>query len=119
MRYWWGAQISALLLGVMLPMGRTQSPPPAGNSPITLDDAIRLAEANEPTFAAALAENRAVALERKDAKAGLLPSVDFHNQFLFTESNHTRSTASQGSPSHRFQCLSQTTRCMSTPARVL
>lgn len=99
MRYWWSAQISALLLGVMLPMGRTQSPPPAANSPITLDDAIRLAEANEPTFAAALAENRAVALERKDAKAGLLPSVDFHNQFLFTESNHTRSTASQSSPS--------------------
>ena len=99
MRSHWAAQISALLLGVMLPMGRTQSPPPASNSSITLDDAIRLAEANEPAFAAALAENRAVTLERKDAKAALLPSVDFHNQFLFTESNHTRSTASQGSPS--------------------
>lgn len=99
MRSHWGAPISALLLVVMLPMGRTQSPPPTGNSPITLDDAIRLAEANEPTFAAAFAESRAVALERKDAKAGLLPSVDFHNQFLFTESNHTRSTSSPGSPS--------------------
>jgi outer membrane protein TolC len=99
MHYRRGAQISTLLLGLMLPMGRTQSPPPPGNSPISLDDAIRLAEANEPTFAAALAENRAVTLERKDAKAGLLPSVDFHNQFLFTQSNHTKSSASQGSSS--------------------
>jgi outer membrane protein TolC len=99
MRSHWAAQISALLLGVMLPMGRTQSPPPTGNSPITLDDAIRLAEANEPTFAAALAENRAVALERRDAKAALLPSVDFHNQYLFTQSNHTRSASTQGTSS--------------------
>jgi outer membrane protein TolC len=91
--------IAALLLGVLAPMGRTQSPMPPNSSPITLDDAIRLAEVNEPTFAAALAENRAVALERRDAEAGLLPSVDFHNQFLYTESNHTKATTTQGSTS--------------------
>ena len=97
MRCHWGTRISALLLGAMLPMGRTQSP--SGAHPITLDEAIHLAEANEPSFAAAFAENRAVALERKDAKAGLLPSIDFHNQFLFTESNHTKSAVSQGTTS--------------------
>ncbi len=63
------------------------APPPA--SAITLDEAIRRAEANEPVFAAAAAERRATALERKDARAGLLPSASFHNQFLFTESNRT------------------------------
>ncbi len=47
-------------------------------------------------FAAAVAESRVTALERKDAKAALLPSVTFHNQYLYTESNHTRSSTSQG-----------------------
>ena len=63
---------------------------------ITLDDAIRLAEANEPSFAAATAESRVTALQRKDAVAGLLPSVTAHNQYLYTESNHMKSTANPG-----------------------
>ena len=64
----------------------------AATSPLSLEDVIRRAEANEPAFAAAAAEGRATALERKDARAGLLPSASFHNQFLFTESNHTHTT---------------------------
>src|ERR1700742_4870968 len=55
--------------------GQTQAAEPRG--PISLDDAIRMAEANEPTFAAALAEGRATALERKDARAALLPSATY------------------------------------------
>src|SRR5260370_13148921 len=69
---------------------------PAPQKTITLDEAIHLAEANEPAFAAAVAESRVTALERKDAKAALLPSVTFHNQYLYTESNHTKSSTSQG-----------------------
>jgi outer membrane protein TolC len=69
---------------------------PVQQNPLTLDDAIHLAEANEPTFAAAAAESRVAALERKDAKAALLPSVTFHNQYLYTESNHTKSSTSAG-----------------------
>lgn len=65
-------------------------------APLTLDDAIRIAQANEPAFAAALAERRATALEEKDAKAGLLPSVTLHNQYLFTQSNRTAATTTQG-----------------------
>ncbi len=68
----------------------------APQKPITLEDAIRLAEANEPSFAAAVAESRATALERKDAKAALLPSVTAHNQYLYTESNHSKSSTAQG-----------------------
>jgi outer membrane protein TolC len=99
MRSRWGAQITLLLLGVIVPAAGTQNLPPTGNSPITLDDAIRLAQANEPTFAAAHAESRAVALERRDAKAALLPSVDFHNQYLFTQSNRTKTATKQGDAS--------------------
>ena len=59
---------------------------------LTLDQVIGRAEANEPAFATAAAERRATSLERKDARAGLLPSATFHNNFLFTESNHTHTT---------------------------
>lgn len=73
-----------------------QVPAAKPSGPISLDEAIRMAEANEPTFAAALAEGRATALERKDAKAALLPSATYHNQYLFTESNRTHATTTQG-----------------------
>lgn len=69
------------------------------NLVITLEEAIHRAEANEPAFAAAVAESRATALERKDAKAALLPSVTYHNQFVFTESNHTQASTTQGGSS--------------------
>lgn len=84
-----------LLVALLDVVGTAQAPPP-GSATLTLDDAIRLAQANEPTFAAAAAESRATALERKDAKAGLLPSVVYHNQYLFTESNHTYAATVEG-----------------------
>lgn len=77
--------------------GQTQTQqPPKPSQPLTLDEAIRLAEANEPTFAAAIAEGRATALERTDARAALLPSVVSHNQYLFTQSNQTAAATTQG-----------------------
>ena len=76
--------------------GSSQSPPSGQAGGLTLDEAIKLAQTNEPAFAAAAAESRAAALERADARAGLLPSVVFHNQYLYTESNHARSTSTQG-----------------------
>lgn len=87
-----GPGIQGLLLGVFL-VRLASGQAPAPQKPVTLEEAIHLAEANEPAFAAAAAESRAAALEGKDAKAALLPSVVAHNQYLFTESNHTRSTA--------------------------
>lgn len=86
-----GPGTAGLLLAVFLVV-RGPAQAPATPKPITLDQAISLAEANEPAFAAAAAESRATALERKDAKAALLPSVSAHNQYLFTESNHVKST---------------------------
>ena len=63
---------------------------------LTLDEAIHRAEANEPAFAAAAAEQKATALERKDARAALLPSATYHNQFLFTQSNKSQAATTQG-----------------------
>jgi outer membrane protein TolC len=83
-----------LLASAQLIFGQSQQIETA--KPLSLDDAIRLAEANEPTFAVALAEGRATALERKDARAGLLPSAIYHNQYVFTQSNRTSAVTTQG-----------------------
>jgi outer membrane protein TolC len=91
-----GLVAACVLFGVFDLGGRAQVPAPKPVTGLSLDDAIRLAESNEPSFAAAVAEGRATALERKDAKAGLLPSVTFHNQYLFTESNRTQAVTTQG-----------------------
>lgn len=83
---------AALLVAAGSLLAGAQSIPPKPDAPLTLDEAIRRAEANEPAYATAAAESRATALERKDARAALLPSAEFHNQYLFTESNHTHTT---------------------------
>ena len=55
---------------------------------ITLDDAIARARANEPTFAAAVAQSRAADLDRFIARAALLPNAVYHNQFIYTQPAH-------------------------------
>lgn len=52
---------------------------------IRLDDAIALARANEPVFAAAVAASRNAELDRSIARAALLPSVSYHNQYIYTQ----------------------------------
>ncbi len=77
----------------------------AGPVTITLDEAIRRAEAIEPMYAAASAESRVSALDRSIARAGLLPSVDYHNQVLYTQANGLQNQAGQGAaaqPAPRF-----------------
>ena len=66
-----------------------QAEAPAGtlNMELTLDQAIARASANEPAFAAASAEKRALALERTNAKAALLPTATYHNQAIYTQAN--------------------------------
>lgn len=86
--------VALLFLSVSSMFAQSQETKPQG--PISLDDAIRMAETNEPTFAAALAESGATALQRKDARAALLPSATYHNQYLFTQSNGTQAATTQG-----------------------
>ncbi len=66
---------------------------PASNAPIslTLEDAIARARANSPQFQAALMQ---LGLAREDsvqARAALLPGVDYNNSFLYTQGNGTAS----------------------------
>jgi len=78
-------------LGLAAASGQTVGSPPAAevktNLVISLDDAIHRAQANEPAFAAAMADSRSAQLDRSIARAGLLPSATFHNQYLFTQGN--------------------------------
>jgi outer membrane protein TolC len=52
---------------------------------ITLDEAVARARANEPNFAAAVAASKNAALDKQIARAGLLPSAGYYNQYLYTE----------------------------------
>jgi outer membrane protein len=63
------------------------APASAAVQQISLDEAIRLAEKNEPVFAAARAQARIAKLDHSVAAASLLPSVTYHNQYLFTQGN--------------------------------
>ena len=61
--------------------------PTVTTTALSLDQAISLARANEPLFAAAEAERRALALDRTNAKTALLPTVIYHNQAIYTQPN--------------------------------
>ena len=85
--------------------GSAQAAAQPASVAITLDEAIRRAQANEPNYAASLADSRVAALERWNAKAAMLPSVDYHNQFLYTQANGSLNQAGQGTsaqPAPRF-----------------
>ncbi len=62
---------------------------------VTLDEALRLAEANEPTFRASLADSAVARLDKSIAVSGLLPSAVYHNQYLFTQGNGSSSRIGQ------------------------
>jgi outer membrane protein TolC len=76
---------------------------PAPDGPvITLEQAIARARANEPAFAAAVAASKVAGLEKSIARAGLLPTVTYHNQYLYTQpngsTNSAGSTGTQAAP---------------------
>jgi outer membrane protein len=84
-------RLSLILLGCLgfatgttAAQGQQADSPPAA---ITLPQAIARARANEPNFAAAVANTRVAALDHSIARAALLPSVTYHNQVLYTQPN--------------------------------
>jgi len=100
-----GAIAFLLLTAAAIPWACAQAPgevagPAASTADqpvaITLDEAIRRAEANEPAFAASSAESRASALDRTIARNGLLPSVMYHNQAIYTQPSARAGQSSQG-----------------------
>jgi outer membrane protein TolC len=93
-----------LQAAALMAYGQTQSNtvagPPGPNAPvvITLDDAIRLAQTSEPSFAAAAAASRNAGLDKSIARSGLLPNVAYFNQGLYTEPNGAHGQVGQGGP---------------------
>jgi outer membrane protein TolC len=75
--------------------GQTPGAVTVADKPITLEEAIHRAEANEPAYAASSAESRAAGLDRSIARAGLLPGVVYHNQALYTQPNGDKSATAQ------------------------
>ena len=78
--------------------GASAGPAEGNPAVITLDEALQRAQANEPNFVAAVAASRVAGLDRSIARAGLLPSVDFHNQYIYTQPNGQVNQSSQGVP---------------------
>ncbi|HYL95551.1 MAG TPA: TolC family protein [Terriglobales bacterium] len=58
---------------------------------ITLQDALQRARANSPEFNAALTELGVAREDRIQARAALLPGVNYTNQFVYTQGNGTAS----------------------------
>jgi outer membrane protein TolC len=77
------------------PTSIPSAPVPAG--PITLETAIARARAQEPAFAAAAAASKVAALDRSLARSALLPSVVYHNQYLYTQPAHGPSQSANAS----------------------
>lgn len=102
--------VTLLLLLVVSPMVSSQSAQGgsaqnAGNPvTITLEEAIKRAEANEPAFASAKAASRTAQLDRSIAAAGLLPSARVLSQGIYTQPNGLYAEGGEGvnSPNPKF-----------------
>ncbi|WP_254063902.1 TolC family protein [Granulicella sp. S190] len=84
--------LAALLLlcfaqGLLRAQGNAAaSLPSAATTPtVTLDEALSRARSNEPGFAAAAAASRVSNIDRSIARGALLPTVTYHNQFIYTQ----------------------------------
>jgi outer membrane protein TolC len=77
------------LISIVGPAGTSfgQEVTPGGAAAISLSEAIRRAQQNEPTFASALATQKSAVIDRYLRNAALLPSVVYHNQVLYTQPN--------------------------------
>ncbi|MDW5265979.1 MULTISPECIES: TolC family protein [Acidobacteriaceae] len=80
------AVIVVIFLGTGVIQAAAQEVAPANATvAISLDEAIRRAQQNEPSFANAVAAQKSATIDRYLAKAALLPSVTYHNQVLYTQ----------------------------------
>lgn len=65
---------------------------------ITLQEALRRAQANEPNFAAAVAASRTAGLDRSIARAALLPTARALAQGIYTQPNGTFADSTENIP---------------------
>ncbi len=86
-----GMPPTAPLISTTAPSGQTAQTAPL----ITLDEALRRAQQNEPTLAQARANDVVARMDRRLARTALLPQAIYHNQYLYTESNHAVNSGGQ------------------------
>lgn len=70
----------------------SQSPAPGGTAApltLTLQDALERARSNTPEFRAALTNMGLAHEDTVQARAGLLPTVNYNTQFIYTQGNNT------------------------------
>lgn len=79
-----GLLISCVVYGQGAP-ATPQEQAPATPPTISLQQAITLAEKNEPAYAGAVADRGVAAADRTIARSALLPKVEYQNQYLYTE----------------------------------
>ena len=73
----------------------TPAPSAAAATIITLDDAIRRAQMNEPAYRAAVGDAEVAKLDKQIAEASLLPSASGHTQAFYTQPNGRNNAAGQ------------------------
>jgi outer membrane protein TolC len=73
-----------------------QAAAPAAPIVITLEEALKRAQANEPAFASARADARVAGLDKSIARAGLLPSAHFNGQGIYVQPNGLSDTGGEG-----------------------
>ena len=65
-----------------------QAAAPFGSTVVlTLDDALKRAKANSPVFQAALMQYGLAREDRVQARAALLPNIEYNNSFIYTQGN--------------------------------
>ena len=79
--------VFSLLCFTNLSVGAWSQQTNPATTTISLTEAIRRAQENEPAFASAVATQKSAAIDSYLAKAALLPSVVYHNQMLYTQPN--------------------------------
>ena len=92
------AVLAAILLVVQGAPAQTTiaAPAPTTELVLNLQDAITRAEANDPGYATSVADRGSAHLDRSIGRAGLLPVVTYHNQYLYTQPNGLKNQAGQG-----------------------
>jgi outer membrane protein TolC len=73
-----------------------QTSPPAQPVVITFEEALKRAQANEPSFATAVANSKVAGLDKSIARAGLLPSAHFSGEGLYVQPNGISDVGGEG-----------------------
>ena len=95
------ACLSILVLTSALPnFAQVAAAPQTAGAPITItfQDALQRARANDPQFRSALTDVGLAREDRVQARAGLLPNVNYNNSFLYTQGTGSNAATCQNTP---------------------